>query len=178
MTLHEPACLIILRHAKAAWPDGVRDQDRPLSARGRRDAPAAGRWLRGAGYRPEAVVCSPARRTRQTLELLSPELAGRPTVVYDPRVYEAQAAQLLDVVRETDESCRTVLLIGHSPAVEELTLELAGRAVTGDALSQIRAKFPTSGIAVLQLPGRWEQLVQHSAVLLAFAVPRGTQPMS
>ncbi|MER7967519.1 histidine phosphatase family protein [Streptomyces sp. NPDC096080] len=81
--------LIVLRHAKSAGPDGVGDFDRPLAPRGLRDAPAAGRRLREAGWFPDQVVCSPARRTRDTFDLVAPELAPPPAVTYDPRIYES-----------------------------------------------------------------------------------------
>jgi phosphohistidine phosphatase len=60
--------LLLLRHAKSAWPD-VPDQDRPLAARGRRDAPVMGHWLRTAGYLPDRVECSTALRASQTWQL-------------------------------------------------------------------------------------------------------------
>ncbi|MEV0495294.1 SixA phosphatase family protein [Streptomyces atratus] len=172
MTGPQAARLIVLRHAKSAWPDGVPDLDRPLSGRGRRDAPAAGRRLREAGRVPDAVVCSPALRTRQTWDLVSPELGATPTVVHDPRLYEASAAELLHVVREMDESCRTLLLIGHSPGVQDLVVALAGEAAV-DCLARARRKFPTSAIAVLTLPGTWKRLAPGSCALVDFAVPRG-----
>ncbi|MFF7443035.1 SixA phosphatase family protein [Streptomyces sp. NPDC008122] len=170
-----PARLVVLRHAKSAWPDGVADLDRPLSGRGRRDAPAAGHWLREAGLLPDTVVCSPALRTRQTWDLLSGELDATPTAVHDPRLYAASSAELLHVVRETDESCRTLLLIGHSPGVQDLVVALTGAAAIGDCLARVRRKFPTSAIAVLTLPGTWKGLTPGSCVLVDFAVPRGEE---
>lgn len=167
-----PVRLIVLRHAKSAWPDGIADLDRPLSGRGRRDAPAAGGWLREAGLVPDAVVCSPALRTRQTWDLVSGELRATPTVIHDPRLYGASAAELLHVVRETDESCRTLLLIGHNPGVQDLVLALAGEAA-GDSLARVRQKFPTSAIAVFTLPASWKRLVPGSCVLVDLTVPRG-----
>lgn len=123
---------------------------------------------------PDAVVCSPARRTRETWELVARELGGAaPSVVFDPRVYEANWAQLLDVVREARAGWRTLLLIGHSPGAEELVLALAGDAVADEHLARVREKFPTSAIAVLALPGAWKQAEPGSAVLLDLAVPRG-----
>ncbi|TKA09709.1 SixA phosphatase family protein [Actinacidiphila oryziradicis] len=168
-----PARLVVLRHAKSARPPDVDDHERPLAGRGRRDAPAAGGWLYGAGCVPDLVVCSSARRTRETWELVAVELGGAaPPVVFEPQVYEASAAALLAVVRETPEERRTLLLIGHQPGVQELVLSLAGDA-DGDALTRAREKFPTSGIAVLALPGAWVNLAPGSAVLTDFAVPRG-----
>ncbi|MFD5125698.1 SixA phosphatase family protein [Streptomyces sp. NPDC058385] len=169
----QPLRLIVLRHAKAAWPDGVSDFDRPLAPRGRRDAPAAGRRLREAGWIPDMVICSPARRTRETFELVAPELAPSPAVTYDPRAYEASGSQLLTVLRDVPSRCRTLLLVGHSPGVQDLTLALARGAAADEDLARARGKFPTSAIAVLALPGPWQLLAPASCLLVGFAVPRG-----
>ena len=104
------------------------DQERPLAKRGRRDAPVVGRWLRGHGYLPDTVICSVARRTRQTWELVAPELGGSPSVTFEPRAYEASALTLLYLVRELPGTCRAALLIGHNPAIEELATHLAEAA--------------------------------------------------
>ncbi|MFJ1705485.1 SixA phosphatase family protein [Kitasatospora sp. NPDC088346] len=166
-----PARLIVLRHAKAAWPD-VPDHERPLAPRGRADAPAAGRWLRDCGRAPDLVICSPARRTRETWELAAAELGGDPEVVYDPRAYRGEAEDLLDLLRKVPESRRTVLLVGHRPAVRDLVLLVAVER-TDEPSSRVREKYPTSAAAVLALPGTWAQLGPGGALLTAFAVPRG-----
>ena len=72
---------MLLRHAKSDWPD-VPDRDRPLAKRGKRDAPVVGRWLHDQGYLPEIVICSAARRTRETWDLMAPELGGSPSVTF------------------------------------------------------------------------------------------------
>jgi phosphohistidine phosphatase len=170
--------LVLLRHAKSAWP-GVPDQDRPLAARGRRDAPAAGRWLRAAGLLPDLVVCSTAKRARQTWRLAAAELtgagenAGGPAVVFEPRVYEASAAGLLGLVREVRDSVQTLLLVGHEPAMSGLALTLGGSAVPSEALDRVRAKFPTSAIAVLSFTGAWSGLGPGGARLIRFVTPGG-----
>ena len=120
--------LILLRHAKSDWPD-VPDRDRPLAKRGRRDAPVIGRWLHDRGYQPQIVICSAARRTRQTWDLVAPELGGSPSVTFEPRAYAASAITLLYLVRELPTACHSALLIGHNPGVSELAsnlLEAAG----------------------------------------------------
>ena len=162
--------LVLFRHAKSDWPD-VADHDRPLAKRGRRDAPAVGRWLGASGYVPDAVVCSTAQRARETWELASAGLAavapGRsrvPVVRYEPRVYEATVLGLLMLVREFDAAWRTAVIVGHNPGMAELTEGLAGPGSAPQA-------FPTAAVAVLGLPGPWAEAAPGEARLLAFTVP-------
>ena len=115
--------LMLLRHAKSDWPD-VPDHSRPLAKRGRHDAPVIGRWLHEHGYLPEAVICSSARRTRQTWELMAPELGGSPAVTFEQRAYDAGEMTLLYLARELPASCRAALLIGHNPAISDLAASL------------------------------------------------------
>ncbi|MER6778530.1 MULTISPECIES: histidine phosphatase family protein [unclassified Streptomyces] len=164
--------LVILRHAKSAWPDGVPDHDRPLGPRGLRDAPAAGRLLARSFGVPDLVLCSPARRTRETWDLAAAELDHVPPVRHDPSLYAADAQDLLDVVREVPPEVGTLLLVGHNPGLEDLVLLAAG-AAAGDALERVRTKFPTSAVAVLTLQGPWSHLGPGTALLTDFAVPRG-----
>jgi phosphohistidine phosphatase len=158
---------MLLRHAKSAWPD-VPDEDRPLAKRGRRDAPVIGRWLREHGYLPEVVVCSAARRTRQTWKLVAKELGGSPAVTFEPRAYAASALTLLYLAGELPAASRSALLIGHNPGISELAASLvaspdrAGPPVPG---------FPTAAVAVLEFAGDWADLAPGGARLLAFTTP-------
>jgi phosphohistidine phosphatase len=174
--------LVLLRHAKSAWPD-VPDHDRPLAGRGRRDAPTMGRWLRTADYVPDKVLCSTARRARETWQLVQPELRADPPVRFERRVYQASAAQLLDLAHRTPAAVRTLLIVGHDPAIQELALMLAKAAppagrdagpgvASPAAFDRMRAKFPTAAIAVLELSGSWRQLAAGTARLARFVTPR------
>ncbi|MEU3277518.1 SixA phosphatase family protein [Streptomyces antibioticus] len=168
-----PRRLVVLRHAKSDWPDGVPDHERPLAGRGRRDAPAAGRALAEAGCLPDLTVCSTAVRARRTFELASAQWDAPPPVHYEPRVYAADVPELLGVVRETPAEVGTLLLVGHNPGLEDLVVELAGEAL-GDALDEVRLKFPTSAIAVLAWHGpAWRALAPGTALLTSMTVPRG-----
>ena len=173
--------LVLLRHAKSAWPD-VPDHDRPLAPRGRRAAPVMGHWLAGAGYIPDRVVCSTALRARQTWQLAQPVLGAAPAV-FDDRLYEASPAQLLDLIRRTPAATRTLLIVGHDPAVPELARMLAAADAEASAgpvndaapaamLDRMRAKFPTAAIAVLECTGDWDQLTPERARLACFVTPR------
>lgn len=165
--------LVVLRHAKSAWPAGVPDHERPLAPRGRRDAPAVGQALARADRLPDLAVCSTAVRARLTWELASAQWGTPPPVRYDERVYAADVPELLDVVRETPGQVGTLLLVGHNPGLEELVLELAGDALDG-ALDDVRTKFPTSAIAFLSWHGAtWAALAPGTALLTDVLVARG-----
>jgi phosphohistidine phosphatase len=177
--------LVLFRHAKSAWPD-VADRDRPLARRGIRAAPVMGRWLREAGFLPGQVLCSTARRARETWQFAQAGLAASPPVTFDARIYEAAATDLLDVIREVPPATGTLLLIGHNPAIEDLALLLAtprgpaagtgpAAAAPGD-LERMRSKFPTAAIAVLEFPGAWPGLAPGRARLTAFVTPRDLDP--
>jgi phosphohistidine phosphatase len=182
MTRNVGRKLVLFRHAKSAWPD-VPDHDRPLAGRGRRDAPVMGRWLRTNGHAPDEVLCSTARRARETWQLAQDGLGGHPRVSFERRVYQASAEQLLDLARAIPAAVRTLLIVGHDPAIQELALMLgrtanlaggdtAGGVVPGAALDRMRVKFPTAAIAVLEVTGSWDQLGPGTAQLIAFVIPR------
>ena len=176
--------LVLFRHAKSAWPD-VPDHDRPLARRGIQAAPVMGRWLREAGLLPGQVLCSTARRARETWQVAQTGLAATPPLTFDVRIYEGAAMDLLTVIREVPPATGTLLLIGHNPAIEDLARLLAapphgprtGGSHHGD-LDRMRSKFPTAAIAVLQVGGTWPDLAPGRARLTAFVTPRdlGAEP--
>ncbi|MFD1657313.1 SixA phosphatase family protein [Streptomyces caeni] len=170
--------LVVLRHAKSAWPAGVPDHERPLTPRGRRDAPAAGRALAEADCLPDLALCSTAVRARQTWELASGQWGTPPPVRLQPRLYAADVPDLLGCVREVPAAVRSVLLVGHNPGLTDLVLTLAGDGLD-DTLERVRARFPTSAIAVLAWHGgTWEALAPGTALLTDVIVPRGKKPRS
>ncbi|MCX4776136.1 SixA phosphatase family protein [Streptomyces sp. NBC_01264] len=167
--------LVLLRHSKSARP-GVADHERPLGPRGLRDAPAAGRWLRDAGCLPTLVICSTARRARETWALAAGQLGAEVPARFDERVYAAEPEELLEVVSEVSDEVKTLLLVGHNPGLEELAVSLARKAVAAaeaEPIERLSRKFPTSAIAVLSCPASWQELAPGSARLTDFAVPRG-----
>jgi phosphohistidine phosphatase len=171
--------LVLVRHAKSAWPD-VPDQQRPLAKRGRRDAPAAGRWLRENGFLPDRVLCSTARRTRETWQLMVPEFGKHPPAVsYEDRVYAADCSSLLDLARQADEAVSTLMIVGHNPGIEELAMTLAAAprdAGSAGALQRAAAKFPTAAIAVLEFDSAWSSLGPGSAQIIGFVTPADLGP--
>ncbi|MCH0562542.1 MULTISPECIES: histidine phosphatase family protein [unclassified Streptomyces] len=167
--------LVVLRHAKSAWPEGTPDHERPLGPRGLRDAPAAGRALAAADCLPDLALCSTAVRARRTWELASAQWGTPPPVRYDERLYAADAPALLDAVRQAPAHVGTLLLVGHNPGLANLVLDLAGDGLD-DTLERVRAKFPTAAIAVLSWYGpSWQALTPGAALLTAVTVARGAK---
>ncbi|MEU6368830.1 histidine phosphatase family protein [Streptomyces sp. NPDC046931] len=165
--------LVVLRHAKSAWPEGVADHERPLAPRGRRDAPAAGRALAEADCLPDLALCSTAVRARQTWELASAQWGTPPPVRFDPGLYAADVPDLLEAVHDAPAEVETLLLIGHNPGLEDLVLALARHGL-GDTLERVATKFPTAAIAVLAAHGAtWDALAPGTALLTEVTVPRG-----
>jgi phosphohistidine phosphatase len=160
----------LLRHAKSSWADpSLADHDRPLNGRGRRAAAAMGEHLRAAGVAPELVLCSSARRTRETLERIAPAL-GDARVEFEAGLYGASAHALRRRLERLPDEVESVLLIAHNPGLEDLALELAAPSPATEAMAE---KFPTGALAVLELPGAsWSELAPGTAELATFVRPR------
>ncbi|MFM8751478.1 SixA phosphatase family protein [Rhabdaerophilum sp.] len=167
-----PVRLILMRHAKSAWPDGVADFDRPLAPRGQEAAPLMGRWLGKQPWKPDLVLVSAARRTRETWAHVAPTLPGV-DMEATQSIYAASAGSLLDLVRESGGAMVTLMLVGHNPGMQELAFGLADPAA-GDreALRRLSRKYPTAGIAILEQDGGWKDVAPGSMRLSTFITPR------
>lgn len=164
--------IVLVRHAKAEHPDDVEDHERPLAARGRKDAPRAGHWLAGTGITPDLALVSTALRTRETWELLAAELAARPRTVFDERLYDASFGELIAVLAETSDEVAALVVVGHNPGVQALADALAGEA-EGDLSARMSSSgFPTCAVAVLTFEGGWDAVEPGVARLTAFWTPR------
>ncbi|MET7639057.1 histidine phosphatase family protein [Streptomyces sp. NPDC005438] len=170
MSVDVPRRIVILRHAKADWPE-VSDHERPLADRGRKDAPVAGAWLASQDIVPELTLCSTATRARETWKLVAPELPRRPRTVYEDRLYDASLGQLIEVVNEAPEEVNTLMVVGHNPGVHALADALAGSADPDVAARMNRGGFPTSAMAVLTLPGSWKSVEHGAGTLVDYWTP-------
>jgi phosphohistidine phosphatase len=161
--------LVVVRHAKSAWPVGVPDSARPLGPRGERDAPRMGLRIRELVGTVDVVVISPTRRTEQTWQLMGPALGHTGPVRTDPRIYQGWGSHMIDLVRELPDDVSTAMLLGHEPGVSELVLALAG---TGEQRDRIAQKFPTCAVAVLGMSLPWSQVDHGCASLELFTTPK------
>jgi phosphohistidine phosphatase len=133
-----------------------------LAPRGRRAAKRIADHVRSEAVRPTLVLCSSARRARETLA----------EVLVTDDLYGADAGEILHRLGEIDQNIASVMIVGHNPGLHDLALELTG---DGDAtaISQLRTKFPTGALATLQLgPTRWDELAAGQAYLATLVLPR------
>ncbi|MBS7546075.1 SixA phosphatase family protein [Ancylobacter oerskovii] len=163
--------LMLFRHTKSDWPAGVADRERPLAARGRKAAPIMGNYMVSTGLTPSQVLVSPARRTLETWAAASDSWASPPPTTYEEAIYEAASEMLLDVIRRrgTDSP---LMLVGHNPGLESLT----ARLVVSAERVRLPVKFPTGGLAVIDLPGEsWAAVSPGTGTLERFVTPRGVE---
>ncbi len=140
--------LILLRHAKSAWPEGVPDHERPLSDRGRKSALVIGGYMKREKLLPDLALVSPARRAQETWTLVREVLSGGIVERETPGIYEVPAGTLLTAIQSVEPGIRTLLMIGHNPGMEDLASMLATEGDV-DAISRMTEKFPTAGLAVI-----------------------------
>jgi phosphohistidine phosphatase len=162
--------LYLLRHAKSDWDDPeLPDQERPLAPRGVRASKDLVKRLKKAGVAPSLVLCSPALRARQTLDLIAPALGRKVEIRYEDGLYGASAVDIVKRLGAVPASVPAVMVIGHNPTIQELTVELAG---PGEDTTHVRQKFPTAAVAILEIGERgWKNLHPGSAHLVGFLTP-------
>ncbi|MCP2290467.1 SixA phosphatase family protein [Nocardia amikacinitolerans] len=159
--------LILMRHGKSSYPDGVGDHERPLAPRGQREAGLAGDWLRETQPPIDAVRCSTAVRTRETLAATGITAP----VVYERGIYEASPRTLIELIQLSDDDVETLLLIGHAPGMPWTAWELAANRDSNQAV-ELSRKFPTSALAVLEFDRPWSDIDAGTGELVRFHIPR------
>ena len=165
--------LYLLRHAKSDWadPDKV-DADRPLSQRGRKAAPAMGRYMREEGLVPALALASTARRAEETWDMLSTALKTGIPLESSDKLYLASPNRLMKTVRGLSDKWPSALIVGHNPGLQAFALELASTD-NGTARGRMTQKYPTGGLAVLDFDvDHWGDIAAGEGTLDRFVVPR------
>jgi phosphohistidine phosphatase len=164
--------LSLLRHAKSSWKHpALPDHDRPLNTRGMTEAPVMGKVMSKHGLDPDLVLCSTARRTRDTLQLVLPELKTEPRIVYEDDLYHGTPAEMLDLLHEVGAGTGQVLLVGHNPELQSFALDLVGSG-SKQLKDRLEAKLPTAGLVVLRFAvGAWNDVAINSGKLELFLTP-------
>jgi phosphohistidine phosphatase len=164
--------LMIMRHAKSDWPEGILDYNRPLKKRGRKAAAAMGEWLSQQGLVPDWIISSQADRARETTEkvLKALHLKRHKHLLFDDRLYESNIETLKEVLTECPSYSKRVLIVGHNPSLDDLLMDLVGNhEFHKDSEGKI---LGTANIARLSMPDDWSRLSSGCAELIEIMRPR------
>jgi len=167
----------LLRHAKSLRDEARKDKDRPLNTRGRNDAPRMGGYMHHRHYLPALVLCSTAKRTVETWELLGPELDGTADVRFLDSLYLAPDKTIEKIVRSLDDGVSSVLVLGHNPGLEDCAKAFAREPASTEERKlndELRTKFPTCALAVFDFDVTdWVKIERGTGALIDYARPKG-----
>jgi phosphohistidine phosphatase len=170
----ETRTLYLLRHAKSSWDQpGLADHERRLAERGQQALTVLARYAEQHEINPDLILCSSSVRTRQTLQGVLP---GHGALIEHDLFFAGQD-RLLDRLRQVDSELSSVMIVGHNPALQMLTLKLAGReradrASGSEGLDDIRRKLPTGSLVTLSFDASWAELGPGAAALVDYARPK------
>jgi phosphohistidine phosphatase len=163
--------LLLLRHAKSSWAEpGKPDRERPLAPRGREAAERMAQEMSARGLLPDRILCSPARRTGETLAALLPHLPKSVDLQLVDELYEAPGDYRSTIALNGGDAA-SLLVVGHNPAMHATAVELIGSA-DRKTIADIVAKYPTGALAVIDFNGRWADIRPGGGRLSAFIRPR------
>ena len=164
--------VLLFRHAKSSWKNAaVADIDRPLNKRGRAAAERMRAYLARERWLPAQVLCSPSKRTRETLGVILEAFGEAVPVRFEKGIYMAEAPLLLRRLRRLAESLASVMVIGHNPGLEHLALMLT-EGEDDPVRRELAAKFPTGAFAAIGCDiDHWTELKPACGRIEAFIRP-------
>ena len=155
--------IFFIRHAKSSWADAFQeDIDRPLNTRGKRDAPSMSKKLSEIIDEVDLIICSPARRARDTAAFFSKKIKSKQFTVSD-QVYHASLNTLVDVVRDIENDVQTVLIFGHNPGFT---------SVFNNFSEQVLDNLPTCGIFEIKLQSNWKDIRKKNTKIKNLIYPK------
>lgn len=162
--------ILLMRHGKSDWEEDVSDFDRPLTARGKNDSPLMGKFLMKCGKMPLLIISSPAKRARETSELLSKACRYKKKIEYNDALYENSPGEIIRILQKIDDKIDIAMIIGHNPAIEEATKKLCFREMKS---IESGIKFPTSAIVCLEVEtDSWAELYPGNCTVAWFVTPK------
>jgi len=165
--------LSIVRHAKSSWDDTtLRDIDRPLNERGKQQAQRLGNWLEESAIAPGLIICSTAKRVRQTLKKLQSNWHSDAELNIESRLYLASPNTIVSLLAEKGADHSHIMIIGHNPGLHILADKLVD---TGDKddLALLGEKYPTGTFcSINSKTDKWKKIGKSSGELIYLATPK------
>jgi phosphohistidine phosphatase len=173
--------LCLMRHAQASRRIDLQDFDRPLGPDGLKAAHGVAQVIHAEDLVPGLVLCSGARRARQTWEVvethLDPEAARQVSLDLRDDLYLASHDRLLKALHGLPDASNAALVIAHNPGLHRLARGLAGPASRAGALAAMGRGYPPAGLAVLSFQAeRWAEIAPGGGRLERFLHPSDTEP--
>ena len=165
--------LVLLRHFKSSWAEpGLADRDRALAPRGQRDAIVMAETMVARDLTPDHILCSPARRTRDTLALLQERIHCDCPIDFLEDLYSGPELDYRGIIAAKGGDADRLMVIGHNPKIHVTAVELIGGGRHGD-LENLEAKYPTGALAVIEFEAKsWHGITEDSGQLTTFIRPR------
>jgi phosphohistidine phosphatase len=128
----------ILRHGKSSWSQSdVSDFDRELLITGKERTAKIAKLMLAKESIPELLICSPAKRAKQTAKIISKKL--NKSIELNPRLYPGGIDQILNIIYSLSDNYKSVMIIGHNPGLTTAVNELMDSQYDW---------LPTSGLAI------------------------------
>lgn len=158
--------LYIIRHAKSSWKDEtLNDFERPLSKRGKSNAPMMGARLKKKGVMPDIIISSPAKRAKSTAEMIAKEVGYEKKVLFDENIYESSVATLRKILTCINDENSTAFLVGHNPELNMLV----------DYYVKFYENIPTCGVVEIEFwCDKWAEIEPKNAKLISFDYPKNS----
>lgn len=165
--------LSIVRHAKSSWgTPSLRDIDRPLNTRGKSQAQKLGTFLSDHELLPDLIICSSAKRARQTLKHLKKKWTTDAEIIVEDQLYLASPGTITTLLEELGNQHDHIMIIGHNPGLHMLAMRLAHHGKADD-LDVLMEKYPTATLSVIQSDAnKWEDIESGSGELKHFITPK------
>ncbi|MEE9328393.1 MAG: histidine phosphatase family protein [Cocleimonas sp.] len=166
--------IYLARHAKSSWSSGAsNDFDRPLSNRGFADAEKMGKQLQHLEIKPEKIISSTALRAKQTCESYCEQLnIPLNEIEWNSEIYAAYTVTLLQILTAQPKAIKSIMLVGHNPAMEDLIVHLCGESAVNIHRQKNGKLLTTGNVAKIIVSVPWQQLVMHDAQLQTLLRPK------
>jgi phosphohistidine phosphatase len=157
--------LFLVRHAKSSWDfSDLTDLERPLSDRGKKDAPLMGQILKAKAVKPDLLLSSPANRALNTALIIAQEIGYNKNIHVHNKVYHAYGPDLWAIVKTLPEEISSLMLFGHNPSFTEFANELSQMYIDN---------LPTCGVfAVAWQVNKWSEIKRKGAEFLFYEFPK------
>ncbi|NPA68089.1 MAG: histidine phosphatase family protein [Chlorobi bacterium] len=152
-----------MRHGKSDWGSGsLRDFDRPLNERGKRDVVKIGKEIKNRSLTPDLIISSPAERAKKTAEGVAEFSGYGKDIEWKESFYFGYYKEILETLNNIDDNAGIVMIVGHNPTWSSLTERLSGKYFD----------MKTANVCILEFEGSWNELSENYCKFITYISPK------